>query len=261
MFGVAVVPPVLLAAGVQGAIASLPPRFRVTTLLAASGAGATEAVLAYGRALRDAAGVVRLPRERDAMRNLISYWSDNGAYYFDGYWPLFFNATTNTAQDVFNALKAYHAELGLTIGTVQLDPYWYGGSCGAGTPAPGCAARGWPWAADWQPAPGFFPDGLASLGLPLTLYSNSFAAPPANKFPGNWSWLVCDDCQDGPPNAHVAPEQAYDFFSSLLDRGADMNQNAFEMDVRRRRLHRLRRLSHRRARVRSVHARHGRGGG
>ena len=130
-FGVAVVRPAVLAAGVQAYIAALPPGFTSTFYLAGSSpapiGGLNDAVYHYGAALRTVARVERMPREADRMRNVLSYWSDNGAFYFDGYWPLFFDAQRNTAEDVFLALKAYHASLGLTIGTYQMDPWWYGG--------------------------------------------------------------------------------------------------------------------------------------
>ena len=119
-FGAAQRAPAVLAAGVQGLAASLPPRFVVSAWLAGSQGGLSDATMRYGAALRAAARLQRTPRAQDPMRNLVSYWSDNGAYYFDGYWPKFFDNITNTAEQVFLALKAYHAELGLTVGTYQV---------------------------------------------------------------------------------------------------------------------------------------------
>jgi len=151
----------------------------------------------------------------------------------DGYWPRFFNASTNTAQDVFLALKAYHASLGLTVGTYQLDPWWYGGSCGAdGPPPPQChVAAAWPWSTNFSAAPGFFPDGLAALGLPLTLYSNLYAqADNGNAMTGRFAFMN-DSCAGIAPCAIVVPEQSYDFHSWAFDAGVgEMGMNAFEID-------------------------------
>jgi hypothetical protein len=229
-FGATVIPPTVLAAGVQGHIASLPPGFVSSWWLAGSGGGGlSDAVLHYGRALRTVARLERIPKEDDPMRRALSYWSDNGAMYFDGYWPLFFNATHNTAQDVFLALKAYHAGLGLAVASYQMDPWWYGGSCGSdGPPPPQCADPvGWPWAANWSAAPGFFPDGLAALGLPLTLYSNLFAQSPTNLMT-DFTW-VNGSCSPS-PCARVAPSESYDFHSYIFDVGLGLNMNAFEVD-------------------------------
>ena len=79
-------PSMWLAAGVQGEITNLPPRFTSKWRLVGSATGINDAVMAYGGALKAAApgGGRKLPKEEDAMRNLNTYWSDNGAFYFDG---------------------------------------------------------------------------------------------------------------------------------------------------------------------------------
>ena len=223
--------PAVLAAGVQGLAESLPPRFAVSVWLAGSQGGLSDATMHYGEALRAAARLQRTPRAQDPMRNLVSYWSDNGAFYFDGYWPLYYDNVTNTAQDIFLALKAYHQQLGLTVGTYQMDPWWYGGSCGAsGPPPPQCNVfEAWPWSANYSAAPGFFPNGLAALGMPLTLYSNLFAQLGNGNKMTQFSWMN-DSCAGIAPCAIVVPEQSYDFHSWAFDAGVSMGQNAFEID-------------------------------
>ena len=66
-----------LAAGVQGEIAYLPPRFTSKWLLAGSATGLNDAVFKYGAALKDAApgGGAKLKKEADPLRNLMTYWS------------------------------------------------------------------------------------------------------------------------------------------------------------------------------------------
>jgi hypothetical protein len=230
-FGKAVSAPSLLAVGVQGLVESLPTGFVVKAWITGSSDGLSDATMQYGNALRISSRLQRKAKENDAMRNLVTYWSDNGSFYFDGYWPLFFNASTNTAQDIFLALKAYHEELGLTIGSYQFDPWWYGGSCGAsGPPPPQCnAPDAWPWSANWSAAPGFFPDGMKSLGLPLTLYSNLYAQTGNGNKMSQFTWMN-DSCAGIAPCSIVIPEQSYDFHSWIFDIGEKDGMNAFEID-------------------------------
>ncbi len=239
-FGVSTGRPMVLGAGTQGYITELPPKFSATWWLTGSSDGISDAVYQYGYSLRTAAKLQRMPRDQDPVRNQLSYFTDNGALYFDGYWPKFFNNETNTAQDVFLRLKAYHASLNLSVGSYQMDPYWYGGACGAdGPPPPECyQPDAWPWATNWSAAPGFFPDGLASLGLPLLLYANLWAQPPYNAMQ-QFDWVlstVCTDtnasqCGQGTPGwAKVVSAQSYDFHSYVFDIGASYGQMAWEFD-------------------------------
>ena len=66
--------PMVLAAGVQGRIAALPPRFASVWWLAGAASGLSDAVMAYGWALRRAAGLQRLDKALDPQRNLLTYW-------------------------------------------------------------------------------------------------------------------------------------------------------------------------------------------
>ena len=230
-FGQSVSPPSRLVSGVQGLVTSIPPGFVVNTWIAGSVNGLTDVTMQYGNALRSSARLHRKAKETDAMRNLVSYWSDNGSFYYDGYWPLFYDPIKNNAQDVFLALKAYHQQLGLVVGTYQMDPWWYGGSCGAsGPPSPACnSPAAWPWSANWSAAPGFFPDGLHSLDLPLTLYSNLYAQLGNGNLMTQFKWMN-DSCTGITPCSVVVPEQSYDFHSYIFDTGATEGMNAFEID-------------------------------
>ncbi len=232
--------PIVLAAGVQGYVTHFPPGFASTFFLSAASSGLNDAVYRYGAALRAVARLERMVREVDPMRNLVSYWSDNGAMYFDGYWPRFFSRT-NTAQDVFERLKADHKALGLTIGTYQVDPWWAGGACGSdGPPPPECAQPlAWPWQANWSAAPGFFPDGMAALGIGFTLYSNLYATGSLNLMT-QFDWVDSSACtrmnmstcgQGTPGWSRVLPSQSYDFHSYLMDAGVGgLAMNGFEVD-------------------------------
>ena len=112
-----------------------------------------------------------------------------------------------------------------------MDPWWYGGSCGSdGPPPPQCnVAEAWPWSANYSAAPGFFPSGLAALGLPLTLYSNLYAQLGNGNKMTQFTWMN-DSCAGIAPCAIVVPEQSFDFHSYIFDAGTQMGQNAFEID-------------------------------
>ena len=127
--------------------------------------------------------------------------SDNGAFYEDDHWARFFTPT-HTPEMIFNQLKAYHAELGINVGTYQLDPWWSDG--------PG-SGPSWYWAWNWTAYPGYFPAGLAALGLPLTLYSNLWAPPPINNMT-QWSWVTSEHGSiSGSAFAHILPEESVRF--------------------------------------------------
>lgn len=232
--------PLVLAAGVQGYIMELPPQFKSVYFLSGSSNGIIDSMYHYGEALRLKAHLQRMPKSQDPLRNLVTYWSDNGAYYFDGYWPLFFNETINTAEQIFINLKNYWNSLNLTVGSVQMDPWWYGGACGASGPPPAACyhQESWPWMANFSTPPPFFPNGLASLGLPLTLYSNLYIFPEYNEM-NQFTWInstACTNqnytqCGQGTPGwSHVLSSQSYDFHSYLFDTGISYGMNAFEID-------------------------------
>ena len=217
---------VRLAAGVQAYITSLPPAFSTTFILATSAQGITDAVMRYGAALRSQHGTTRTPKQDDALRNKVSYWSDNGAYYMDMHWTKFFQVGLHTPETVFQQLKQYHASIGAHVGTYQMDPYW-----SYGVPPADCGTGGtWPWAANWSAPAQFFPSGLAALKLPLTLYSNMFAAPPNNKMTA-FDWETGVVCNGGCPcSARVVPSQSYDFHSYIFDLGLQWGMTNFEID-------------------------------
>lgn len=211
--------PPRLVGGVQGYVSDLPPRFTSSIALVASAAGATDAVYAFGALLRERYRTLKMPKAADVMRNQLSYWSDNGAFYEDDYWAKFFSPT-NSPQIILAKLKAEHARLGVAFGTYQLDPWWSDGD--------GNTGKDWYWMANWSAAPGYFPDGLAATGLPLTLYSNLYAAPPDNLMT-DFSWVTARVCQiEGICPAHVQPAESYDFHSRIFDVGATWGMTSFE---------------------------------
>ena len=213
-----------LAAGVQGYLLALPPGFSTTFALAASPRGATEAVMRFGLALRTRHRTQRVAKSNDPLRRTVSYWTDNGAYYEDDHWGPrgFFNSANHTPEIIFNGLKNYHAEVGAKVGTYQLDPWWSDGQ--GDTPS-------WYWATEWAPFSGFFPSGLAALGMPLTLYSNMYAVAPFNNMT-QFDWVTSAACPIGLDHcsARVVASQSYDFHSFIMDRGLEFGMTNFEID-------------------------------
>ena len=115
-----------LAFGVNGYATSVPAGFSLSVSLAARG-GANAAALAWGEAVRAQHQTARTTLDEDALSSRLGYMNDDGAYYcfceytdrhLDG-WP-----GRRPAGEILVDLQAYHASLGLRIGTYHLDPYW-----------------------------------------------------------------------------------------------------------------------------------------
>lgn len=135
------------------------------------------------------------------------------------YWSQFANAN-NTAEAVFTQLYAYHQSLGLTVGSYQLDPWWYSlGNCG-----------------NWTANPTLFPRGLQpllDLGMRFTLYSSYFTADPSQQQMPGYDWVNSTDINVGWLEGYIATpgaDASEPFYSMLLDRCVQWGCNAFEVD-------------------------------
>lgn len=82
---VAPLPLRVLSGGVQGYVTDLPPGFTVSFGLWVSNHGITDAMLGYGRDLLTHHSTRRLPKTSDPLSQRLSYWSDNGGYYYDAW--------------------------------------------------------------------------------------------------------------------------------------------------------------------------------
>jgi hypothetical protein len=71
-----------LVIGPLGTATSLPPRYTTSAGIWASSDGINAATFEWGAALQAAYGTRRLPLSRDVLNDKLSYWSDNGAVYF-----------------------------------------------------------------------------------------------------------------------------------------------------------------------------------
>lgn len=105
--------PMDLVAGVQGRVASLPAGHEASFIIAGSaGKGVRPAMEKWGRALRTRHNTSRSPL--GTVERKISYWTDNGAYYFGRNKP--------TAQQLAGAVNQARAQ-GIPLQSVQLDPW------------------------------------------------------------------------------------------------------------------------------------------
>lgn len=159
-----------LVGGPQGHITSLPIGYTYSFTILGSPYGITNITYNYGSVMRTYYGTWKIggyvqdiqSSIVDPLTYILSYWTDNGAYYFGGYWSNYLNSTNN-GNTIFPALYEYHQSNGLTIGTYQFDPWWY--------PQPGNGCNNWTY------DPHIFPEGLAPLvdqGLQFTLYSSYY---------------------------------------------------------------------------------------
>lgn len=75
-----------LVIGPLGSALSIPPGYSTSSGMWVSSEGVNAATFEWGAALRAAYGTQRIPRTRDVLNEKLSYWSDNGAVYFQSWW-------------------------------------------------------------------------------------------------------------------------------------------------------------------------------
>jgi hypothetical protein len=156
-----------VTSGIMPIIADLPAGFSHRTIFVA-GKGIDTTFTAWGRAMREIGGSAAPSNTADALLRKLSYWTDHGAAYFYNYDPALGYPGT------LLAVKNKFAQLGLPLGAMQLDSWFY----------PKGKSADWhrtKWtfgvggAYLYQADKGLFPDGLESfdrsLGLPLITHA------------------------------------------------------------------------------------------
>lgn len=155
------------SSGIVPAVQNLPAGFSHTTILVA-GRGVNQALTTWGHTLREMGGSKAPPNTADILLRKLSYWTDHGAFYFYRYNPQLGYPGT------LLAVKHRFAELGVPLGSMQLDSWFY----------PKGKTADW-HKRKWTNAVGgeylyradkeLFPHGLAvfqqSLGLPLITHA------------------------------------------------------------------------------------------
>jgi hypothetical protein len=151
-----------MSSGIDAQIVTLPQGFQHRTLLVIE-KGINRAFDAWGQALTALNGKTRPANDADATLNQVGYWTDNGAtYYYTMAVPLDYEQT-------LAAVKASFDSLGIGLGSVQLDSWFY----------PKGATASWSDNGDgiyqYVAATPLFADGLSNfqrnLGVPLITHA------------------------------------------------------------------------------------------
>ncbi len=150
-----------MRSGISAAIASLPSGFIHRTLIV-FGRGITQTLNHWGGALESMGGKTPVANDADVVLNRFGYWTDNGADYYYKFDPaLGYEGTLLAMRDQFN-------QLGVPLGYLQLDSWWYPKQKGNN---PGENNGALAYRAD----PSIFPDGLDGfqqrLKLPLVTHA------------------------------------------------------------------------------------------
>jgi hypothetical protein len=106
-----------IATGISDQIATLPAGFTHTTALV-FGRGINQTFETWGNALTTWGGKKKAPSDSEALLKSISYWTDNGGYYY-------YNAGGPSYTDTLMAIKKEFDDKGIKLGSLQLDSWWY----------------------------------------------------------------------------------------------------------------------------------------
>jgi len=161
------------------AIQTLPVGFSHSTLIV-FGKGMNETFTSWGNALLALSGKQPPTNQQSIILSKLGYWTDNGAYYYYKFEPqLGYAGTLLAIRDEFK-------KLGIPLGYMQLDSWWYPkGEDGRWDAKGNTVPFGeYVYRADKT----LFPDGLAafqkSLGLPIVTHARwiSSASPYRKEF-------------------------------------------------------------------------------
>jgi hypothetical protein len=210
--------------GLAGSVAAVPAGFATSVGLFA-GAGISATTYAWGELMTRAYSTARLPLARDVLNEKLSFWSDNGAVYFQSYWDDVCKrnctAGVNDAETLFTALKAHHVAQKLPYAIYQLDTWWFYQQADV---QPGGDLD----CVDWRPREDLWPNGLPAVtqkDIPLLLYAWGWVRPGQGQRMLNWTWML------GPNDeAIVALNETLAFYRMIRDRFLAFNGTSFEQD-------------------------------
>jgi hypothetical protein len=203
----------------------------------AAGDGVNNVIDAWGQALTGLYGKVRRPNDSDVTLNTLGYWTDNGAGYYYRFDPTLGYANT------LLAVKQYFDSLGVAIGYMQLDSWWYPKGPTATWQGSGPQRGG---IYTYTAAAYLFPDGLAAfhqaLGLPLVTHARWIdpSSPYHKEFamsnnvvidPAYWRAIMAylrssgvvtyeQDWLSGPALAHENPTDPQAFLTNMASASA-----------------------------------------
>ena len=115
--------------GVNSEIESLPPGFMHRTLITFGSGGITAAMTQWGSIARGIKGTDRRMVLEDPVVNFLSFWTDNGAYYYGDAWQEAGGGGAVVNESAMLAVaKGLEADgLLSAVRTWQLDDWWYPG--------------------------------------------------------------------------------------------------------------------------------------
>ena len=224
-----------LSGGPQGHITSLDAGYTYSFVVLATPYGITNATYNYGTIMRQYYNTTKLggnPQDIassviDPLTYKVSYWTDNGAYYYAGYWNKYLNST-NTGNTLFPRLFQYHQETQnpVAYGTYQLDPWWYPQTDNGAT--------------NWTYDPSIFPDGinpLVALGMQFTLYSSYYSGNITlmNEGMPGYDWRQSEYFNVGWFEGYISlpsVDKTYNFYSDMFARAkaAGWGMTNYEVD-------------------------------
>lgn len=149
-----------IVGGISSKIATLPAGFSHSTVLA-WGQGINSTIGVWGKALTDRSGKVRPGNDADILLSHLSYWTDNGAFYY-------YNPGELPYVDTLKAVRGELQAKGVRLGSLQLDSWWYPKG-----PDNSWFSRSGIWT--YTAAPNLFRSELAAfrgeMGIPLTTHA------------------------------------------------------------------------------------------
>lgn len=156
------------AGGIDPEISKLPEGLEHATLLVV-GDGIRATLDEWGHALQVLNGKKPVSDEADTVLSQLGYWTDNGAAYYYKFVPrLGYEGTLLAVRDAYK-------KLGVPIGYLQLDSWWYPKEKGNSLAA--MAVNG---ETVYRANPKIFPHGLAAfhlkMGLPFAVHARWVAA-------------------------------------------------------------------------------------
>ena len=109
----------VLAFGFNGKMASVPAGYTLQSVLVA-GQGVTDTMHAWGDLLLQTGGKQRTAPTQDFQTAYLSYWTDNGAYYY------YHTEAGKNYQQTMLDVKAYVLDQAqLPVRAFQFDSWWY----------------------------------------------------------------------------------------------------------------------------------------
>jgi len=198
-----------LACGVSALVSSLPARFTHETIMYAGNTGVSEVVYQWGSLLLKISGKERTRLDADLFIQYLSYYTDNGAYY---YYKTYNNY--NYAQTI-QAIDSYANASKIPFQLFQFDSWWYFQEKGTGA------------LLLWEPRPDIFPQGMRAVydaigQKPLTLHNRYFS--DKNDYLGKGFNFIVED------NVHMSLPIDVNLFKYIMGLAKSWGMVVYEQD-------------------------------